>query len=203
LQELASLLSELEKRLREYHAPIAEAFRPGAQPEHLRGALSAAGLDPHDDLVVWWGWHDGAEAVPPGSITSSTTSLISPWFMPTLEDAIRLRRERHLILREVDEEYEAVNLGALFPQSWLPVATTELGSDLCADTAAAGPAPLHTISKEVEVSLNHFENLSEFVELILYAFEQGLVEFHALAPDLLTFVWDELPSNMRRLATWP
>jgi len=203
LQELASLLSELEKRLREYHAPIAEAFRPGAQPEHLRAALSAAGLEPHDDLVVWWGWHDGAEAVPPGSITSSTTSLISPWFMPTLEDAIRLRRERHLILREVDEEYEAVNLGALFPQSWLPVATTELGSDLCADTAAAGPAPLHTISKEVEVSLNHFESLSEFVALILYAFEQGLVEFHALAPDLLTFVWDELPSNMRRLATWP
>ena len=129
--------------------------------------------------------------------------VVPPRRMPTLEDAIRLRRERHLILREVDEEYEAVNLGALFPQSWLPVATTELGSDLCADTAAAGPAPLHTISKEVEVSLNHFESLSEFVELILYAFEQGLVEFHALAPDLLTFVWDELPFNMRRLATWP
>ena len=201
--ELASLLSELEKRLREFHAPIAETFRPGANPEHVRAALSAAGLEPHDDLVVWWGWHDGAEAVPSGSITSATTSLISPWFMPTLEDAIRLRRDRHLILRQVDEEYEAVKLGALFPQSWLPVATTELGSDLCADSAASGPAPLHTISKEVEVSLNHFESLSEFVELILYAFEQGLVEFHALAPDLLTFVWDELPADMRRLATWP
>jgi hypothetical protein len=203
LGELALLLSELEKRLREYDAPIARVFRPGANPQCVRATLSAAGLESHDDLVVWWGWHDGAEAVPPGSMTSATTSLISPWFMPTLEDAIRLRRERHQILRQAHEEYGAASAGALFPQSWLPVVTTELGSDLCADTAAAGPAPLHTISKEVEVSLNHFESLSEFVQLILDAFEKGLVEFHARAPDLLTFVWDELPPNMRRLATWP
>ena len=203
MDRLASLLPLLERRLREFGAPIADAFRPGAAPGRVREALAAAGLDAHEDLVVWWGWHDGAEAVPAGSITSAETSLVSPWFMPTLEQAIRLRRERHAIYREVAEGSDMAGLDASFPQSWLPVVTTELGSDLCADTAAAGPAPLHTISKEVEVSLDHFADLGEFVELILLAFEKGLVEPHPLEPRFLSFVWDDLPGDMRRLATWP
>jgi hypothetical protein len=59
-------------------------------------------------------------------------------------EAIQSRRERHSLYQEIDETNDVVSVFALFPAPWLLVATTALGSDLCADTVAAGPAPVHT-----------------------------------------------------------
>jgi hypothetical protein len=56
VEKLSSLLPLLEARLREFGAPIAEAFRPGAAPERIREALAAAGLHAHEDLLVSSGW---------------------------------------------------------------------------------------------------------------------------------------------------
>jgi len=53
-------LEELERRLREFGAPIVDAFGPGIAADEIRAVFDAERLDAPDDVVAWWGWHDGA-----------------------------------------------------------------------------------------------------------------------------------------------
>src|SRR5439155_22572321 len=50
------------RRFSDLDAPIASAFRSGAKEGDMRQVLDAEGVAAHDDVLAWWGWHDGAEA---------------------------------------------------------------------------------------------------------------------------------------------
>src|SRR4051794_37108482 len=129
---LSSLLAELEQRLRDFGAPITEAFRPGLAPERVAEELAREGLAPHVDLLVWWGWHDGAEidAPPlepgPSIYLRAENTLLGPWHLLSLAEAVRVRRW----LRET---HDAAGIGGVFPASWVPVLVTDGGGELCAD----------------------------------------------------------------------
>jgi hypothetical protein len=199
--DLSALLDELELRLRAFGAPIAEAFRAGAAPGRVREALAAEGVTPHDDLVTWWGWHDGAavDAQPMGSgpfiHRRSENLLVGGWHLLPLSEAVAIRRWFR-------ETYTAATVERLFPQSWMPVLTTDGAGELCADTAAAGPAPLH-IHDEGYLGGEppHFASLAEFVTAAIDAFDRGLVG-GAEDPRLPWIRDAALQTELRRLIIW-
>ena len=201
--ELLRLLLRLEDRLRKFDAPIADAFRPGADEDDIRQALDSEGLVAHDDVLAWWGWHDGAEAdVPevasgPGIFTRGENSLVGPWHMPTLADALRTRRWNLDLYRETGAQ-------TLLSSSWLPVAMTDGAGDLCADTAAVGPAPLYILDHETlwEQAPRQFASLAEFASLLTRVLDEGLVVPDPMDPRARTVDFPRLPGDLRRLATW-
>jgi hypothetical protein len=192
--DLKAALVRLEAALRKFGAPIVENFRPGADPAYVRETLAAEGLAAPDDLIAWWGWHDGTSA-PRGTGTDPEATLVGPWTMPTLEHTIRHRREMIAIDRDVSDEPR-------LPETWLPVAMSN-DSDLCADTSASSAPALYILDFETmdEPYKPHFASLTSFVGALTQALEEGLVGAHpfdARAP------WlggnpQELPPELRRL----
>jgi hypothetical protein len=169
------LLEELEERLRAFGAPIAGAFRPGAAPERVRAALEAEGLPAHEDLVVWWGWHDGAavDAPPvedgPGIYFRPENTLVEPWHVLSLEEALRNRRWYRQL-------YDESGLSSLLPSDWVPVLLVDGRPVLLADTGAPGPAPLHVLDEgQLEPAPPQFESLAELARLVVRAFDDGAV----------------------------
>jgi hypothetical protein len=200
-RELQDALARLERALSELGAPIAAAFRPGASEQAVRDALAADGLSAHEDVLAWWGWHDGAEAAAPavergpGLFLRGENMLVGPWHMPTLADALRTRRWNLGLDWGTDD---------LLPGSWLPVAMTDGAGELCADTAVSAQAPLYVLDHETlwERSPPQFESLAEFAMLLARVLEEGLVVPDAMDARARMVDFPRLPAELRRLATW-
>ena len=193
-------LARLGAALRAHGAPVTASLRPGLEAADIRRALAAENLHAHEDVVAWWEWHDGAGAdVPvaegPGMYFRGENTLVGPWHMPTLADALRTRRFY------LDQAARAGD--DLPPPSWLPIAMTDGAGELCADTAASGPAPLYILDPETlwERDKPRASSLAEFARLLARAVEEGLVMPHphdARAPQL---DFPRLPAELRRLAS--
>lgn len=199
--ELRPVLDELERRLRAYGAPITEAFHPGAPPKRVREILANERLPVHEDLVTWWSWHDGAQidTAPnsgPGIYMRAENTLVGGWHVLSLREACRLREW----LLEI---HDRLGVPHLFPESWVPVFDTDGAGELCADVAAHGPAPLHIRDEGyLDPPPPQFASLSEFAEMVLRAFDEGLIipdHQYPLVPD---FDAASLKGDLRRLCWW-
>ena len=198
---LHALLDELERRLRAFGAPIADAFRPGAAPGHVRDALEQERVRAHEDLVAWWTWHDGAELVPPPDDPPippdvAENMLVGPWHVVSLAESIAFRRWRR-------NEYEALGMGDLIPASWVPVLVAGEAGELWANVDVEGAAPLQ-IRDEGYLGGEppHVASLDEFVRMAIRAFDEGLV-----GPDpggtRAPWIGDAaLQTDLRRLIIW-
>ena len=193
---MRELLEELDERLRAFGAPIAGAFLPGTAPERIQAALQAEGVPAHEDLIAWWSWHDGAaiDAPPvddgPGIFFRGENTLLEPWHVLSLNEALRNRRW----FRELDDR---------LPAEWIPVALVDGRPVLLADAGAEGPAPLHILDEgQLGPPPVLFASLREFVELVVRAFDAGAVrpspmDAHAPAADAA-----RLEGDLRRRAFW-
>jgi hypothetical protein len=79
---LGELLQELESELREVGVPVDTAFRSGASAPQLRAAFASIGIAVPDEIVVWFGWHDGVNR----PIGNRVLPIFEMW---SSEDAIR------------------------------------------------------------------------------------------------------------------
>ena len=61
-ESLADELKRLEETLRSRGAAIATRLAQGADASAVRSALRQAGLDASDDVLTWFGWHNGTDA---------------------------------------------------------------------------------------------------------------------------------------------
>lgn len=195
-EELRPLLAELENRLRDHGAPVVAALRPGAPAKRVRSELDAEGLRAHEDLLAWWGWHDGAagrDADPdydgPGIFHRPETALIGPWHVVPLADALRIRRWYR---------------GHGLMETWVPVLQFEGQPVLCAATAApARDAPLHVVDEGVLPSTPpQFASLADFVRTALRVFDQGLLAPHPEDERVPWFDPASLDGDLRRLCFW-
>ena len=174
---LSSLLAALDGRLREFGAPAVAALRPGATPDVVRTVLAREGLAAPDDLVAWWGWHDGVEGpvVPdgPGVVERPESTLVDGWHLISLADAVRIRRWTLA-------DYAQLGAPDTVPASWIPVLHFTGAPYLAADTAesrdgsslyivdGAGGLPEPTPRAQ-------FESLAELVALLIGLFDGGTV----------------------------
>lgn len=83
-QLLADLLEEYENILRATSPAIANSLLPGRDREEIVRLFAVVDLQPPEELLVWWSWHDGSV---PGIPTG-----IRNWPM-SLKDSLDLRRE--------------------------------------------------------------------------------------------------------------
>jgi hypothetical protein len=191
-EELRPLLAELEGRLRDYGAPVAGALRPGAPPERVRTELENDGLRAHEDLVTWWGWHEGAEAgdgdAPadgPGIFFRPETAVAGPWHVLSLADALRIRRW-----------YRGQGLMEML----VPVLQFEGQPVLCAESTGGA---LFVVDEGVlPDEPPQFASLADFVRTVLRLFDEGLIVPHPELPGVPWFEHAALDGDLRRLSTW-
>jgi hypothetical protein len=185
---LRALLEQLEDRLRAFGAPVIDALRPGLSPEQLEQ------LRVHDDVATWWSWHDGAAApgmaadyAGPGIYFRPENTLIGPWHVISLEDALRIRRW----WRDAAPQ--------LVPESSIPVLQFEGTPVLSADADGA----LHVIDEGFpEPPPPQFSSLADFVTAVIRLFDEGLVVPHPEDERVPWFDAAALEGDLRRLCFW-
>lgn len=57
--DLAQLLIRLEDVLVSNRVPVVDRLAPGLHEKAVRELLGTLGMDPPDDLLTWFGWHNG------------------------------------------------------------------------------------------------------------------------------------------------
>jgi hypothetical protein len=207
--ELQRWLERLEQALRDYGAPIVQAFRPGLPPDAVAEALRAEGLAPHEDVIAWFAWHDAADDAPPqrdgnGGVVrcGGESVLVGPWWMFQLGRALRVRREA-LEMQAVDVARFGVG-AASFEAGWLPLATSEGAGELCIDTTAAGPAPLWIHDPETRDGRTspQFVSLVDLVGALVEVLDRRLVVPHPHDDRAPMVDHTRLPPDLRRLCSW-
>ena len=61
---LESLLLEFEEELRKAGVPVADAFADGLSPDEIAAVFERIGLPMLDEVVAWFGWHNGVTSLP-------------------------------------------------------------------------------------------------------------------------------------------
>jgi hypothetical protein len=190
----------LERRLRAFGAPIVEALAPGVSAEEIRAVLDAEGLQAPDDVVAWWGWHDGAvlsDAPPvlsgPSVHLRPENTLVEDWHVLSLAEATRTHRWFRA-------EYPA----RLLPAGWFPILVTGAQPKLWIDCTAGADAsaPLYVDEHLPEPPGPLFPSLAAFVEAIVRAFDEGLIRPHPKDPRVPIFDAPALKGDLRRLPYW-
>lgn len=117
--ELWRLLLEFEVELRRSGAPIVDNLAPGVEPERVRGLLAEIGMEPAQELLTWWAWHNGR--IDPLSAGGGAHYLLQ-WLPFSVDEAIAdWRMKGH-----GEEPWE-------WPAGWLPIGTPEAMPRLVVD----------------------------------------------------------------------
>jgi hypothetical protein len=91
--QLRERLEALEQTLADVGSPLLDHLRPGVSADAVTAALASRGVEPHPDLLTWFGWHDGTDlprAVdPPGALLPDDGNrLIGGLHLPGLDEAL-------------------------------------------------------------------------------------------------------------------
>lgn len=199
MSELRRLLDELERRLRAFGAPIVDAFGPGLPVEEVRAVFDAEGLYAPDEVVAWWGWHNGATLsdVPPvltgpGVYLRSENTLIEDWHVLSLSEAVRTRRW-----------FRADDADGLLPAGWFPILVGGAKPTMWIDcTVGDERAPLFVDEHLPEPTEPLFPSLVDFVGAIIRTFDEGLIRPHPEDARVPMFDAPALKGELRRLAYW-
>ena len=86
---LRRLLIQIEGTINEMGVNIDAWFQPGLAEDEVRGRLEEVGLECPDELVVWFGWHNGyrTSGLPAGG------PAFPNFLMGTLDDATARYRQ--------------------------------------------------------------------------------------------------------------
>jgi hypothetical protein len=204
MPDLQPLLDELERRLRAFGAPIVDAFAPGLPVDEVRTVLDAEGLRAPDDVVAWWGWHNGAvlSDVPPvlsgpGVYLRSENTLVEDWHVLSLGEATRTHRWFRA-------DYAEAGAADLLPAGWFPILVTGAKPTMWVDCRAGAnvPTPLYVDEHLPEPAGPLFPSLADFVGAIIRAFDEGLIRPHPEDARVPTFDAPALKGELLRLAYW-
>ena len=101
MSQLDAQLSALEARWHDAGLPRTGVLAPGLPPEVVRTLLhDATGLEPPQDVVTWYAWHDGGLILPAPALAPS-------WFdFLRLDHAVFQYRGRLNTAREVAQQYD-------------------------------------------------------------------------------------------------
>jgi hypothetical protein len=72
---LAELLDAYDFELKARAAPVWEALLPGLSRGEIEDRLGQAGVEPPEELIVWWTWHNGLRPGVPNALRRPQMSL--------------------------------------------------------------------------------------------------------------------------------
>ncbi len=131
------MLGELEQRWNDFGPDLARFAAPGVDAGVVVTALAELGLPTDDDLITWFGWHNGATLYEGGSWT------IGGWNQEllSLSEAVEHTKMKRKIAKSAadgDAEFEQL--------LWAPCSfgftTGTDGSTMVIDLADAAPRPV-------------------------------------------------------------
>jgi hypothetical protein len=199
--DLDSFLLALEDRLRSLRAPVVDSLQAGLSEPDVRAALTTENLPAPEELLRWWGWHNGTN-VPPtqnrlGVLQVPENTLFDSFHLMALEESLATRQwYRELYEPLVPPGYSI---------DWIPLLLSDTGLYFCADTAAGGRhVPIHLFDPAV-VDYRPpptFDSLTSLVALFVRLFDDGIVRPNPTDPRLPSLDRASLPEYVRRLGIW-
>ena len=92
MAEVRQALEEFEAALAARGLDLRANLRPGDDPDDVAARCRAAGLEPTDDVVDWFGFVGGATRAEPGEVRLG--GLFDDLWLTSLERSLALRDER-------------------------------------------------------------------------------------------------------------
>jgi hypothetical protein len=162
---LASLLSELDELLGTLGVDLDTVLEPGIAPDEVRTAMAAVDLIPPDELIVWYGWHNGLRLNDEGKYLGFAPFVDQAdvdWSVDTYQYAIR----------------ETVPMG-LWAEGWFCMESDRGLAAFCSGNSEDLPLLRREQVEEydfLEESTEHqIVSLSTMVALWIQAIEAGLI----------------------------
>lgn len=108
--ELTEALAALESVWTSANPSLADRLAPGVTSDHVRAVAAQYGITATDDLVDWYGWHNGGRGSPDLPIGASSFYFI------TLDQAVERLRTKQWVLQQLSPD-EAAGMwrSTLFP----------------------------------------------------------------------------------------
>jgi len=196
-ERLQAALEELERRLRDFEAPIIGHLRPGTSRETVEAVLARYGFAAPAELRALWGWHDGTD-----TRDYAPTQLLGGWHLMSVEEAAR----EHEFQRGISGELADFPEG--YPDTWFPVLHFEGGPFLAADCTLVDTeavSPLYMVDPHADLPEDpprpDFPSLGHLIEAFIRLFDLGLVEFDETRGGP-TVRWERLPADLRQTGYW-
>jgi hypothetical protein len=133
-ERLRAGLLRLEDTLRFARAPIADYLAPGLGPEIVRQRLAPVGIEPCDELLMWYGWHDGTTGNV--GLGHETWDLAPGVHLLSLEDALKYYGRAREFAESMVEK--GIAAGELWPEGAFPIMAHLMGD--CVDAVSCDPA---------------------------------------------------------------
>lgn len=147
-----------------------DAVRPGLPPEAVASTLVAVGLEPHPEVIEWFGWHDGVNGWRERKSAGVGGTRRSPL---ALAEAVEWRdyllTERSRLTEEVGAEVGFWEPG-WFPLLVLANGTQSIGVDCGVDSDRLGQL---IVAGDAWVDPFWMSGLSELVTRWLWFYETG------------------------------
>ncbi len=192
---LRAALDELERRLRDFGAPVVEHLLPGRAATEVGEVLGRYGLEAPAELTTLWGWHDGT-----ASERYEDTRLVGHWHVMSLEQAA----DTHALHREIYDDPRSDPAG--YPQGWFPTLLYWDGPFAAVDCRGRVPGerPLYVVDPQSDLPADpptpQFASVRDLVETLVRFFDLGVVvrDDHGGA----SVPWERVPDELRAVGYW-
>jgi hypothetical protein len=191
MNEFAESLVELEHTLRRARAAVAGHFRPGLEGSATRSRLDQVGLVPSDEVVEWFGWHNGA-GDPNASLGNCELAPgVYIFDLETLcQEYLDTRRDFDAVTQDLPERWS--DSSDLWSPSWFPLARLDAGYvavDLAGGSMSTSPVHAGWFDADPEYKAHpQWPTLVAFVQELIRRYEEGTYEVdpdgHVRGPDV-------------------
>jgi hypothetical protein len=180
---LRQLLDLCDRELRQRARPVYDSLRPGLPADVIKRAFARYSLEPNEEAIAWWEWHDG--------LTQMTGFGLRIEPLP-LEAALKLRTENGLGLERSD-----------WNPNWVRVAGTYGGWSMALDFKTTASPAVRTVDHELdhttqdEPAERQMISLCTPVVMWITQLQQGWSRFDTSVPGNWIVDWEPAPPSWR------
>lgn len=183
--------------------PVARVAAPGVDRETITNAGASLGLAVPDEVVAWFGWHNGVVQEPRPK--SRERILVGRWELTSLEEAVAEYEERRRLAQ--DEVEPPWSIDDFWPAHFFPLSLATSSDTLAVDCSGPSdePAAVYVIAWDTGLPATRRGPVAASVTELAELFHQVLCGgWHRYDGDGQRHHFDEngLPEDLRRPLLW-